>query len=292
MTTAVSEIWRYPVKSFAGEKLVSTELTERGIPYDRFWAVRDVESGELLGGRSVAELMMFSARFCEDPIETRQIAEITFPDGTTRRTDDHQIDESLSRALNRKVVLSEVKDVSDEDYYARPQSFTFATDIIRRSFGLEADEPLTDLSGKTKESAAYIENWQTYRTRPGTHFDTSTLHILTAASIRHIQALLPEVEISVRRFRPNILVSDHESASAPIEFEWVQKHLSIGTCLIDVTWETVRCIMTTREQAELPKAAKVMRTLVRNTQQKLGVCAEVIKTGRIAIGDSVDVLVP
>ena len=287
MQFSVSEIWRYPVKSFGGEKLKFAKLGETGIPYDRHWVVRDVQTGELLGGRSVAELMLFSARFCETPNEERQIAEIVFPDGATLRTDDDSIDQRLSGVLERPVTLSAVRGIGDTEYYKRPQSFNFTPDIIRRSFGLEVGEPLTDLSGQTEASAAYIKGWQNYRTRPGTHFDTSTLHILTEASLRHIASLLPDEDISVERFRPNILVKDVQQAIGPLEFEWVTRQLSIGDAIIDVTWETVRCIMTTRAQSDLSKAPKIMRTLVKNTKQNLGVCAEVRNGGQIAIEDPV-----
>ena len=287
MQLSVSEIWRYPVKSFAGEKLTSTPLLETGIPYDRHWAIRDDATGELLGGRSKGELMLFSAAFCEPPNEDRQIAEIRFPDGTVMRTDDARIDQRLSQALERRVSLSAVRHVSDTAYYKRPQSFEFTPEITRRSFGLEAGEPLTDLSGQTEASADYIKSWQTYRTRPGTHFDTSTLHILTEASLRYMRTLLPEADICVRRFRPNIVVADSALTDAPIEFDWVGHSLAIGSSTIDVTWETVRCIMTTRAQDGLPKVPLVLRALVKNTKQNLGVCAEVRNAGEIAIGDPI-----
>ena len=289
MQFSVSEIWRYPIKSFGGEKLASTELLGVGIPYDRYWAIRDVDTGELLGGRSMGELMLFSVQFCEPPTENQQIAEIRFPDGSTLRTDDRNIDLRLSQALERRVTLSPVRKASETDYYKRPQSFEFTPDIIRRSFGLDDDEPLTDLSGHSKASANYIKSWQTYRTRPGTHFDTSTLHILTEASLRYIASLLPEADIGVHRFRPNILVDDSENAVEPIEFDWVNKQLQIGSASIDITWETVRCIMTTRAQSAAPKAPLIMRTLVKNTKQNLGVCAEVLSSGRISVGDAVSI---
>lgn len=288
MSLTVAEIWRYPVKSFGGESLTSTQLTDAGVPYDRHWAIRDLKSEEILGGRTTANLMCFSARFCEEPTQNKQIAEIMFPDGSSTRTDDLQINARLSSALGRKVELSALRDVSDTAYYQRPQSFEFTPGVIRRAFGLEGDESLTDLSGDTEASAAYIKSWETNRTRPGTHFDTSTLHILTEASLRYIQALMPGEDISVRRFRPNILVADEANMSAPIEFDWIDKEFSIGSARVEITWETVRCIMTTRAQSGLPKAAKVLRTLVKNTKQNLGVCAEVRGRGRLAIGDSVE----
>lgn len=48
----VGEIWRYPVKSMAGERLRETSIGARGLPGDRAWALRDEGAGEIRGARS------------------------------------------------------------------------------------------------------------------------------------------------------------------------------------------------------------------------------------------------
>ena len=47
----VQEIWRYPVKSMAGELLPFAQLTEQGIPGDRVLQVRDLQ-GRILTSRT------------------------------------------------------------------------------------------------------------------------------------------------------------------------------------------------------------------------------------------------
>ncbi len=44
MTFSIEQIWRYPVKSFEGEQIDSALLSHNGIPFDRHWAIRDVET--------------------------------------------------------------------------------------------------------------------------------------------------------------------------------------------------------------------------------------------------------
>ena len=46
----IAELWRYPVKSMAGERLERAELTEDGIPGDRIVQVRDAQ-GRILTAR-------------------------------------------------------------------------------------------------------------------------------------------------------------------------------------------------------------------------------------------------
>ena len=52
----LSEIWRYPVKSMAGERLTSTELLSTGIPGDRVVQVRNGK-GRILTSRNHPKLL-------------------------------------------------------------------------------------------------------------------------------------------------------------------------------------------------------------------------------------------
>jgi uncharacterized protein YcbX len=56
----VQEIWRYPVKSMAGEKLQSARLTSNGIGGDRIVQVRN-ERGRAVTSRTRPELLRFKA---------------------------------------------------------------------------------------------------------------------------------------------------------------------------------------------------------------------------------------
>ena len=50
---------------------------------------------------------------------------------------------------------------------------------------------------------------------------------------------------------------------------------------------TVRCSMTTQEQDGLPKDPSVLRTVVRDADQNVGVYASVLRPGRVRIDDDV-----
>jgi uncharacterized protein YcbX len=58
----VSAVWRYPVKSMAGERLSAVQVSELGFHADRTWAVRDVESDATTSAKRLPGLLMCTAR--------------------------------------------------------------------------------------------------------------------------------------------------------------------------------------------------------------------------------------
>jgi MOSC domain-containing protein len=52
----VEELWRYPVKSMLGEKLTTTDVTEKGLLGDRAYALRDTSDGKIATAIECAEM--------------------------------------------------------------------------------------------------------------------------------------------------------------------------------------------------------------------------------------------
>src|ERR1700747_1952842 len=65
MAMWVQEIWRYPVKSMAGELLDAAELTEDGVEGDRIVQVRN-RSGRILTARTKPALLLHRAALGPD----------------------------------------------------------------------------------------------------------------------------------------------------------------------------------------------------------------------------------
>ncbi|MBT3330604.1 MAG: MOSC domain-containing protein [Rhodospirillaceae bacterium] len=288
---SVSEIWRYPVKSMQGERLDAAEVTGNGVQYDRGWAVRDTASGNIRGAKNIAPLMQCAARYL-DGTDAGLVphAQITLPGGDEINTDDGRVHNILSEVLGQKVTLEPLQPAAAEDHYRRRSmdgdgDGDAAEPERRRRLGLLDDEPFSDFSTDRPRVLSALAVFRDYNTAPGTYFDAFALHVMTEASLRYLAGLLPEAQIDVRRFRPNILLADDGDLAAPVEFDWLDQVLSIGDVRINVEWETVRCVMTTREHADLPRASQIMRTLVRNTKQNLGIYADVGTPGLISVGD-------
>src|SRR5919107_501003 len=94
----VKEVWRYPLKSMAGERLGAAAVGARGLWGDRGGALRDEEAGEIRGAKISPKLMLCAARDRGGPAAegAPPHADITLPDGTKTSTDDPKINELLS----------------------------------------------------------------------------------------------------------------------------------------------------------------------------------------------------
>ena len=102
----VAEIWRYPVKSMGGEKLDAVEVTKRGLPYDRGWAVREDRTQSIRSARYIPQLLLCTARSLPGTSAglVPHVA-ITLPDGRTVNSDDTRVNARLSDAVGREVTL-------------------------------------------------------------------------------------------------------------------------------------------------------------------------------------------
>lgn len=90
----VTALWRYPVKSLAGERLDRAEVGDLGIRGDRRWGLVDRDTGLVLTARRVPELL-FAV-----PVLGADSTAIRLPDG--RVTADDAV---LSEWLGRRVEL-------------------------------------------------------------------------------------------------------------------------------------------------------------------------------------------
>lgn len=98
----VSDLWRFPVKSFAGERLRRAFVGPFGLLGDRHRAVL-ADDGETLTARRAHRMLGFGAR-CGDP-ETGEGVVVTTPSGRTLPWDDPAVAAELVATLGREVGL-------------------------------------------------------------------------------------------------------------------------------------------------------------------------------------------
>lgn len=301
----VREIWRYPVKSMGGEQLNSCTVGLFGIPGDRGWALRDEAAGEIRGAKYLPELMQCSSRYREQPKDGKiPHVDIILPDGTQVGSDDPLISFYLSELLGRAVSLCPLQPASNKAHYRRAQPGASVMSRLsrfkvlrphlgtlirlagleqtsRQLFSRKPNEPLPDFSAIPSELFEFTSP-------PGTYFDLATIHLLTTSSLATMARLNPTAAWDVRRFRPNFLIETGCDIEGLVEAGWSGQMLQLGKLRLRCELPTVRCGMTTHRQADLSKDPTVLRTIVRDAGQNLGIYASVIDVGCVAIDDAVE----
>jgi uncharacterized protein YcbX len=107
----VVEVWRYPVKSMAGERLDSCAVVETGLEGDRRWALVDGtpnRAGKLLTIRQQERLMAYRARLAGGSVE------VVSPDGGIHRLDADMVSH-LAAEASRPLTLRELEGANFDD---------------------------------------------------------------------------------------------------------------------------------------------------------------------------------
>ena len=114
----VKQIWRFAVKSMAGEQLSSCTVGVRGIPGDRRWAIRDETAGKLATGSRHPLLMQCAARYREEPTNgSIHHVDMRFPDGLLVGSDASDVNARLTELLKKPVSLSSLQQDTNAEHY-------------------------------------------------------------------------------------------------------------------------------------------------------------------------------
>jgi uncharacterized protein YcbX len=212
---------------------------------------------------------------------------IELPDATTVRSDAPGADDALSAFLGRPVRLASVAPgvtVMEETW---PEVEGLAPDDFIARTRIETPVPEDVVSDITMAMAAPA----------GTFFDLSVLHLLTTSTLEELGRRHPSGAWDVRRYRPNVLVRTEEPGF--VENRWVGRRVSLGEgAAMDVRLPTMRCIMTTLAQGDLPQDPTLLRTVAAANRLEIGgigtwACAGVYgdagAPGTVRLGDTVSV---
>ena len=214
MSLRVEQLWRYPVKTLAGERLETAELTTAGIRGDRVVHVRGPEG--VRTSRLHHRLLGLSGSIG--------------PDGTP------MID-------------------------GRPWDDPASLAAVRRAAG--DDAWLAEYEGLDR-------------------FDVLPLLVATDGAIAAFGR-------DVRRLRPNIVVSGVEGLA---ETTWPGAELHIADAVIGLDSLRPRCPMTTVDPVTLERDPEVLRDIARRFRGRLALNADVIRPGRLRVGDAVRLVHP
>jgi class 3 adenylate cyclase/uncharacterized protein YcbX len=268
----VESIWRYPVKSMAGELIPSVMVTEKGMLGDRAYAFVNEETNRAAVVRKWAEnFLNYHPHFVTEPRAYDAIPplQITFPSGETLTSESAALEEKISAAFDRKLKL-----------------------MASAPPGLLIEVPQGTLGGSLSEVTELPLGGGA---APGAFVDYGSLHLIASVTLDHFQKHYPQGRFDVRRFRPNLVI--HSEAPPLIENTWVGRTMAIGDeVVLRVTLPCPRCISVTLAQDDLPRDPGILRAVAEQNMCDLGdfgtlpcagVYADVIQAGHIRTGDRI-----
>ena len=124
------------------------------------------------------------------------------------------------------------------------------------------------------------------------HFDEGPVHLVTTASL----ATAADAPVDGRRTRANVVVDSGLLAPdagdrPPSEVEWPGRRLRLGaTAELLVTAPMPRCAMLGAAQDGLPPDRELLATVIDRADGELGLVADVLVPGEVALGDEVRLL--
>jgi MOSC domain-containing protein len=230
----VEAIFRYPVKSMAGERVEAANLGWHGIDGDRRLALRRTQEQNgfpWLSASKLPDLLRFTPLRHEDDQEEIP-THIRTPEGEEMTV----FGEELAAEIERR--------------HGAPVQMTHLRDGI---------------------------------------FDEASVSVIAADTVREI-GKLAGTSPDVRRFRPNIVVRLLQPKSFH-EDEWVAGVLSFGEPgegpLVSVTMRDIRCSMVNLDPDSGCSSPDVLKAIVRTNENNAGVYGTVVRTGRLAIGQTI-----
>ncbi len=264
---SVVSLFRYPVKSMAGEQINSTLVNKKGILGDRSYALIDTKTNKIVSAknpRKWKDIFKYYAKYINEPSENNITdLEITFPNKLTIQSTQKNIDQVISSTFNNNVRL---------------------TSIVPLKVQLE--EVFADIKEVQQQGDMTDANMAS-----GTFFDLGTIHLLTTSTIMKLEKLYADGDFNISRFRPNIVVNLDSKEIGFIENNWIGKKIAIGNeVILKIKEPCPRCVMTTLEQDNLPKDINILKTIIKNNKGNLGIYADVIQGGRIKNDDFIKII--
>lgn len=260
----ITGLYSYPVKSFAGLKHQSAELTDKGLLQDRNWMLID-ENGKAITARDFPKLLLLSVLVSEIHLEV-------------------YLNGNLVQAISEKPDLIETESITIFSstasglLYNEEVNFWFSNylGVNARLVRVNDNEP----RGIREKHGGSLGDTVGFA-------DQNPILIISEASLEDLNSKL-EQPVTMTHFRPNIVV---QGCDAYAEDGW--KNIKIGACELEIVQPCLRCIFTTIDPVTAIKDVnkEPIRTLsgYRSLSSGIafGVHAIPRKTGTLKIGDNI-----
>lgn len=259
MKGTVTELNAYPLKSGGGTALRSTELTARGLPFDREFMLI-TPKGRFLSQRELAQMALLR------PSYDGEVLTVGAP-GTSplvhKPMDDGEV---LDVTVHRK----ECQGIDQGDEAASWFSDLFGTGC--RLVRFTGHRPTSRGGGELMFADGY------------------PLLVISAESLADLNTRLDE-PLPMNRFRPSVVIE----GLGPYGEDGVRL-LRVGGAVIEMVKPCARCVITTTDQETAERGREPLRTLAgyrnRDGGIQFGYNAVPRVLGPLTVGDPIEVLEP
>jgi len=262
----VSALYIYPVKSLGGFAVSQAEVQERGFRYDRRWMLVD-DQGQFLTQRSHPKMALVKTILYDNHIGLGA---------------GEAMPETMELPVQTGSGVSvQVRVWNDRVEALWPQ--------------LEADAWISDFLGVhcrfvyMTDAAERTADVRYYPSKSGVSFADSFPYLLTSEGSLDELKRRSGVDLDMRRFRPNIVVS---GSNAYEEDRW--KTIRLRRTVFKLVKPCARCVVTTIDPDTGRRGKEPLRTLAayRNQDGKTLFGQNMVAEGRgrVAVGDPVEVL--
>lgn len=262
MKARIAALWRYPVKSCAGESVQHLQLDDQGWPLgDRGWAIADAAS-ELTWMGAHARLALVQASLSASGLGLRL------------------------RGQSEAVLAEDGPAITVRAWNAERADF----DILSAHDAGDAAASL--LQAATGAPLRLVRLATDAQRRPG----TNALHIVGDGSLAAWAADCHRPPQGMdRRVRANIVLTGEDGAELPPFLEDLATELRIGGLRLQRTQPCVRCVVPGMDPSTGTSQAEVLDALNRlslnrlpNAPVQFGTYARGLGAGRLQVGDEVE----
>lgn len=257
----VESLWRYPVKSMRGERLVQAFLGFAGVYGDRIYSFMSSASPAgfpYLTGRTQQALLQYQPRF-------RNVALAAKPPG-------FQEAEAHAPGSGLTLVYPDPAELQLE--VLTPPGSTLAIDDPALLAQLGAGLPPGNELSLLKSQRALT--------------DCRPLSLFSMQTVRQLERELG-IPVDPRRFRANLYV-DLPASEGFGEDAWVGHSLRIGSSVIRILKRDTRCKMITLDPDTGESNPAFFKQVQRGHDQQAGVYAAVLIEGLVRVGDELELL--
>lgn len=261
-----------------GQRLETVALGKFGIEGDRIWAMRDLERGGIRGAKKIPGLMQMQAESYE--VDGNLSVRVTLPNGEIGIAGDPDLDRSVSEFLDHQVRFDALPSAENLEHFRRgaPDDPDVIAEM-RAIFGRDLNEPLPNF-------AVFPPELGEYESPPGAHYDCYPLMVMTTSALAGLGGALGAGGADIRRFRPSLLIDTGTAPGHP-ELSWKGRIARLGAAEVEFLDPCPRCVMVThRIDDQAPADRAVLRYIVSELDQNLGVYARITLPGQVSSGDS------